>query len=337
MNLQSGAPRLDRRGLAALPELLAEASCHRVLVVSGPSARFMSRLSNALSGVEWQAFSDARRHVPSDLVVRAARAFEAFDADAVISVGGGSATGLAKALRLEKSFFFVAVPTTLAGSELTDLYGTTSEGGKRTGRDVRVVPDVALYDLDLFASLPLDIWMKSGINALSHPVSALSTGKLDAASSERALHAAATVYGALVALARDPDDPGARRAAIEGAILAGVVLRASPLGLHHELAHALGGRFDLDHAALHTVLLPASVVALGESAPTTLERLQQRLGEPSLAQSLLRLASAAGAPTSLAALGVSRAALERLLAERPHLPRAVLEQAFAGSETRRPP
>ena len=313
-----------------LPALLAEASCHRVLVVSGPSGRFMARLTSVLADHSWELFGDARRHVPSALVERATRALDAFGADAVVSVGGGSATGLAKALRRERQFFFVAVPTTYAGSELTDLFGTTSEGGKRTGRDPRVIPDIALYDLELSRAMPLDTSMKSGMNALAHPVSALSTGKLDAEGTERALAAAATMFGALLGLASDPSDEGARRSAIEGTIQAGIVLRVSPLGLHHELAHALGGRFDLDHAALHAALLPVSILELGRAAPATLERLAQTLGEPDLVQTLLRLSTTAGIPTSLAALGVSRDGLERLLGERPHWPRPLLERAFEG-------
>ena len=330
MDMPSSAPRIERRGLGALPELLAEASCHRVLVISGPSGRFMSRLTNVLHDCEWEMFGEARRHVPSTLVERARQALDAFGADAVVSVGGGSATGLAKALRLERTFFFVAVPTTYAGSELTDLFGTTSEGGKRTGRDPRVIPDVALYDLELSREMPLEMSMKSGMNALAHPISALSSGKLDAAGTERALGAAATMYAALVGLARDAGDESARRAAIEGAIQAGIVLRTSPLGLHHELAHALGGRFDLDHAGLHALLLPVSILQLGRTAPTMLEQLTRRLGEPALAQSIWRLATAAGIPTSLEALGVSRAGFDRLLDERPAWPRPLLEQAFAG-------
>lgn len=330
MNPLSGVPRIERGGLAALPALLAEASCHRVLVVSGPSGRFMSRLTSVLAGSSWQLFGEARRHVPSALVERAAQAFDALGADAIVSVGGGSATGLAKALRRERTFFFVAVPTTYAGSELTDLYGTTSDGGKRTGRDPRVVPDVALYDLDLSREMPLDTSMKSGMNALAHPVSALSTGKLDPEGTERALSAAASMFGALRGIARDPNDAAARRAAIEGTIGAGVVLKLSPLGLHHELAHALGGRFDLDHAALHAVLLPVSICELGRSAPATFGLLAERLAAPDLVQSLLGLSATAGIPTSLAALGVSRDGLEGLLGERPHWPRRLLEQAFEG-------
>jgi maleylacetate reductase len=325
-------PRIERGGLDALAPLLRAASCQRVLVISGPGARHAARIDRALAGFTRETFAEARRHVPSALVERAAAVLTAFGADTVVSVGGGSATGLGKALRLERSFFFVAVPTTYAGSELTDLYGTTSAGGKRTGRDARVVPDVALYDVDLMLDMPVALSVTSLLNAFAHSASALSTGKLDEAGSERALAAAASVYSALQRLERDTRDLAGRQAAIDGTIRSGNVLRTSAVGLHHEVAHALGGRFDLDHAGLHGALLPYSVAGLARSAPSAFDALQRRLGATQLPLQLQQFLRAAGAPVSLAELGVSRAGLEQLLAERPHLPRDWLERAFAGAE-----
>lgn len=332
MDASFDTPRIERDGLDALAPLLRAAACQRVLVVSGPGARHAARIERALAGFTQETFAQARRHVPSSLVERAAAVVTAFGADAVVSVGGGSATGLGKALRLERSFFFVAVPTTYAGSELTDLYGTTSAGGKRTGRDARVVPDVALYDVDLMLDMPVALSVTSLLNAMAHPASALSTGKLDEAGIERALAAAASVFSALQRLARDARDFAGRQAAIDGTIRSGSVLRTSAVGLHHEVAHALGGRFDLDHAGLHGALLPYSVAALAHSAPGTFDALQRRLGDTQLPLHLQQFLKEAGAPASLAALGVTRAGLDQLLAERPHLPREWLERAFAGVE-----
>jgi maleylacetate reductase len=325
------APRVDRRGLAALALLVREAHCKRVFLIMGPGARHAQAVVRELAGLERFVFAEARRHVPRTLVERAGAALSGFAGDAVVSVGGGSATGLAKALRLERSFFYVAVPTTYAGSELTDIYGITSDGGKRTGRDPRVVPDVALYDVELTLDMPLALSVTSLMNALAHPASALSTGKLDPAGVERALEACQAVYAALGLLTGDPRSVAGRGAAIDGTIRAGWVLRTSPLGQHHEVAHALGGRFDLDHAGLHSVLLPHSIARLAQSAPDALSALERRLGDASLPRSLQRFLAVSGAPTSLEALGVSRPGLDALLAERPALPRQLLEAAFAGS------
>jgi maleylacetate reductase len=299
-------------------------------VVCGPGGRHAERIQRELGGLAFQLFSEARRHVPQELVEKASAAASAFQVDAIVTLGGGSATGLGKALRLEHSFYFVAVPTTYAGSELTDLYGTTKDGAKRTARDPRVVPDVALYDVELTVDMPLALSVTSLMNALAHPVSALSTGKLDAPATERALEAAASVYSALAPLVADARSISGRTAAIEGTVRAGMVLRSSPVGLHHEMAHALGGRFDLDHASLHSVLLPHSIAWLGHTAPERLAMLRERLGEQALPGSLLHFLQRSAAPTSLAALGVTRAGLDALCVEKPNLPRELLESAWAG-------
>src|SRR5688572_18869643 len=142
-------PHIDHAGLAALRGVLRAAERCRIFVIQGESGRHGARLEPLLHGLEVQHFREARRHVPRELVERASQALAAFRADTVLSIGGGSTTGLGKALRLQHSFYFVVVPTTYAGSELTNLYGITSAAGKQTGRDGRVVPDVVLYDVEL--------------------------------------------------------------------------------------------------------------------------------------------------------------------------------------------
>ena len=57
-------------------------------------------------------------------------------ADGIVTIGGGSATGLGKAVAVVTGLPLVAVPTTYAGSEATTVYGVTG-AHKRTARDVR--------------------------------------------------------------------------------------------------------------------------------------------------------------------------------------------------------
>jgi alcohol dehydrogenase class IV len=313
-----------------LPALLHAAQASRVWLISGEGARHVEAVRSRLSGFEYTVFGEARRHVPRDLVERAALALRAFRADTVVSIGGGSATGLAKALRLDHPFYFVAVPTTYAGSELTNLYGVTSEAGKQTGRDARVVPDVALYDVELTLDMPLRLSVTSLMNALAHPLSALSTGKLGQEGRERALLAAAKVHEALQAVGREPRGRLGRIAALTGTVLAGRVLAEAEVGVHHEIAHALGGRFDLDHAGLHSVLLPHFVSWLSQAMPEVHALIQSRCGGPELSGRLHDGLTQAGAASSLAQLGLGAPEFEAFLADHPALPRELLAQAFAG-------
>lgn len=323
------APRIESRGLAQLGDVLREDGARRVLIITGAGARHVPAVTAQLRGLELEVFAEARRHVPRQLVEAASQRVAEFRPDTIVTVGGGSATGLGKALRLEHRFRFVAIPTTYAGSELTDLYGITSDSGKRTGRDGRVVPDVALYDVELTLDMPLELSVTSLLNAMAHPVSALSTRRLGAAGIEEALGAAHAVYGAVPRLLADGRDVSARSAALDAALQAGSVLRRYPVGAHHQLAHALGGRFDLDHAGLHSVLLPRFIDWLRETAPDIDATLRARCADEALPATLLRWLAQAAAPTSLAAMGVGDAEAAQLIAENSTVPRRLLELAFA--------
>jgi maleylacetate reductase len=326
----TAGPRVEYGGLAALPGILRAAQRRRVWLLSGPSARYVELVRPTLAGVEVEVFAQARRHVPSGLVEAARLALRAFGADAVVSIGGGSATGLGKALRLHQPFFFVAVPTTYAGSELTDMYGITSAAGKQTGRDPRVVPDVALYDVALTRDMPLAPSAASLLNALAHPVSALSTGQLRGDAFAQALQAALAVYQALDAVLRDPHGLLSRTAALHATVLAGAVLRTCRVGVHHHWAHALGGLLDLDHAGLHSVLLPHFVSWMSEMSPEAHAALRERLQAPELAGTLFDMLARSGAPTSMAQLGLSAEAFAGFLASHPDVPGELLARAYAG-------
>lgn len=323
-------PHIDHAGLAALRGVLRAAERCRVFVIQGESGRHTARLEPELHGLQVQHFREARRHVPRELVERASRALGAFRADTVLSIGGGSTTGLGKALRLEHAFYFVVVPTTYAGSELTNLYGVTSAGGKQTGRDARVVPDVVLYDVELTLGMPARLAVTSLLNALAHPVSALSTGRLDAAGQRMALNAAGAVQRSLAGLLARPQERASRRAAFEATVLAGRVLARCAVGLHHRLAHLLGGLFDLDHAGLHSVLLPHTLDELQGRLPEVFSALCAELGDADPAARWLEALAGVGASTSLAQLGVTREPLERLLTAQPELSRSVVEAAYLG-------
>ena len=92
--------------------------------------------------------------MPVELAERARAAATDAQADAVVCLGGGSSTGLAKALALSHGVPIVAVPTTYAGSEQTPIYGLTGGRHKQTGKDPIVLPKVVVYDPELTLGLP---------------------------------------------------------------------------------------------------------------------------------------------------------------------------------------
>jgi maleylacetate reductase len=94
-------------------------------------------------------------------------AFRASGATAVVSLGGGSTTGLGKAIAVRTGADQVVIPTTYAGSEMTDILGETAAGEKTTRRSPDIRPETVIYDVDLTMSLPIGLTVTSAMNAIA--------------------------------------------------------------------------------------------------------------------------------------------------------------------------
>jgi len=80
-------------------------------------------------------FTDATIHTPVEITERGLSAAEEAQADCLIAIGGGSATGLSKAIAVQTGLPQIVLPTTYAGSEMTPLLGETRAGIKQTRKD----------------------------------------------------------------------------------------------------------------------------------------------------------------------------------------------------------
>ncbi|TWB87755.1 iron-containing alcohol dehydrogenase-like protein [Bradyrhizobium macuxiense] len=123
---------------------------HRALVLSTPeqqaqAQQLVDRLGSRVAGL----FPRAAMHVPVETARDARDEARRLGADCAIAIGGGSTTGLGKAIAMETALPILAIPTTYAGSEMTPIYGVTEAGLKKTGRDPRVLPRTVIYDPEL--------------------------------------------------------------------------------------------------------------------------------------------------------------------------------------------
>jgi maleylacetate reductase len=293
--------------LARLPEEVAALGLGRVLVLCSPDQEATGRLvAAALGERSVGVLAEARMHVPVEVARRARDRAVELGADGCVTVGGGSAVGLGKAIALEHGLPVIAVPTTYAGSEMTPVWGLTEGGVKRTGRDVRVLPRSVLYDPELTVSLPVGMSVTSGMNALAHAVEGLYAPDATPIVSLMAEEGARALLAALPRIVTDGGDLSARSQAQYGAWLCGAVLAATTMCLHHKLCHTLGGALDLPHAQTHTVVLPHALAYNQPAAPQAVAALSRALGgaaDP--ARALWELAGRLGAPRSLAELGMA--------------------------------
>ena len=297
------ADELDRLGLSQV-----------VLIASGSSRAEADALATALDHrLTWRV-DGARRHVPSDLAEEVAGAAESVDADGVVTLGGGSATGLGKMLAL-RGLPLVAVPTTYAGSEMTPVWGVTSNGRRETGRHTRVLPRTVIYDPELTYGLPPLLTAASGMSAVAHCLEALWAAGASPLSGPLALDGARALCEALPAAVAEPWDPKARSRALVGACQAGMALATAGSGLHHRLCDELGSRYDLPHAQTHAALLP-HVVGFNEAVLGALAaRMAVAVGAGRASTGVHDLAVRMGLSMALSELGMPESGIAEVAAE----------------------
>ncbi|WP_418148105.1 maleylacetate reductase [Variovorax paradoxus] len=314
----SGLPSRVVFGAGSLAHLEREIEllgARRALVLCTPEQQGQAQLVAArLGGRAAGVFARAAMHVPIETAREARDEARRLGADCAIAIGGGSTTGLGKAIALESGLPILAIPTTYAGSEMTPIYGITEGGLKKTGKDARVMPRTVIYDAELTLTLPVAMSITSGMNAIAHATEGLYARDGNPVMSLMAEEGIRALAGALPAIRRRADDVDARADALYGAWLCGTVLGSVGMALHHKLCHTLGGSFNLPHAEVHTVVLPQAIAFNAPAVPEATSRIERALGsaEPrSAAAGLFDLARDNGAPVALRDIGMKEADLDR--------------------------
>ena len=291
-------------GPGSLSQLGAEIEAlgaKKALVLCTPEQRASAeQVADLLGARAVGIFDRAVMHVPIETVHDIRALARRLGADCAVAIGGGSTTGLGKAIALDSGLPIVAIPTTYAGSEMTEIYGITENGLKKTGRDPRVLPRTVIYEPELTLSQPdsnpvMDVMAREGIAALAR---------------------------SLPLIRQSPSNMAARSDALYGAWLCGLVLNNVGMALHHKLCHTLGGTFNLPHAETHTIVLPHALAYNAPNAPQAMAMISEALngaglaggahdGVRSAAAAVFDLAQDNGAPVSLKALGMQEADLDK--------------------------
>jgi len=302
-------------GLGRAADLRAEVErlgAQRALVVTTPGRvglgdRVAAQIGDRCAGL----LPEAITQVPIELARRGRDKAASADADCLVAVGGGAATGLCKGIAYESELPIIAVPTTYSGSEMTGFCGMTIDGVKRMHESPAMLPSTVVYDAELSRSLPLAASAGSAMNALAHCVDAIYLPSLSPLLAPAAVEGARVVVDALPRLLAAPDDLDARSDMLYGAYLAGAALTGG-FALQHAIAHMLGGSFGVEHGVAHAVVLPYVTAHLADVAPEPLGRIADAVGAPGDLPGLFwDLAGAAGLPRRLADVGMGPADLDK--------------------------
>ena len=144
--------------LGRIDDVIKELGGTRLFVIGGTrTADIVDKLTQSFGKQNVFPFTKVIQHVPKAMVDEALAFARANESNLIIAIGGGSAIGLAKGMALIDRLPILAVPTTYAGSEMTNIYGISADGVKTVGRDLIVLPSSVLYDPSLTRGMPLSL------------------------------------------------------------------------------------------------------------------------------------------------------------------------------------
>ncbi|RRN66029.1 iron-containing alcohol dehydrogenase [Caulobacter sp. 602-1] len=315
-----------------LGQLAAELGIKRPLIVTDRGLFELGVLDDALdsfkaAGLPVELFRDVLADPPEASIEAAARFARARDTDGVIGLGGGSSMDTAKLVALLAGLGgqtltqaygverargprlpLIQVPTTAGtGSEVTSIAIVTTPDDQKVGVVSRLLyPDIAVLDATLTFGLPPRITAMTGIDAMVHAIEGYTSRiKKNPVSDSLALKALELLSGSIRAAVADGRDVVARRAMLQGSLLAGMAFANAPVGAVHALAYPIGGLFHVPHG-LSNALVLSPVLAFNQEAA------QAHYAE------LCRVVAprAAGATTEAAAAGFV-AAMRQLVADMP--------------------
>lgn len=322
---------------AVAAELAVAGKTKVMLIASEREAESAAPIAEALPVVIHH--DEVVMHVPTEVASRARAAAESSGADVIVTVGGGSTTGLGKAVAMTTGLPIIAVPTTYAGSEATSVWGLTHGDVKSTGVDAAVLPRAIVYDANLLIGLPREMAVASGLNAMAHCVDAMwgpRADPIDRVLAQEGIRGLTSGLLGVVAgsgrVAEDGDEAGARAVemALYGAYLAAIAFSSAGSGLHHKICHILGGMFDLPHAQTHAAVLPHVLALNAPNAPEAERRITEAyaplLGTSTAVDGLEAFRAKVGAAAGLKEYGMPADGIAKAVGP-------ILEAAPAGNPT----
>lgn len=286
-------PEIQKRGFRKILVVT-----DRSLVECGLVQKVTSLLDEAR--IHYLVYADVKPNPTITNVLDGVAICKKFRADAIVTVGGGSAMDTAKGISIlitnpkrtmqsleglsntaNKGLPIIALPTTAGtASEVTINYVITDEQRqvKMVCVDPNDLPIVAIVDSELMETMPKSLAAATGLDALTHAVEGYITKGANLMSDMFHLEAIKLIFANLEK-AVNKKDPTAIEKMSYAQYIAGMGFSNVGLGIVHSMAHQLGAVYDTPHGIANAMLLPYVMKFNGKVCADKFKDILVALGE----------------------------------------------------------
>ena len=245
------------------------------------------------AGFAYEVYSDIKPNPTIENVQTGVAAFRKSGADCIVAIGGGSSPDTPKAIGIiannpefadvrslegvaptkKHAVFTIAVPTTAGtAAEVTINYVITDVEKKRkfVCVDTNDIPEVAVIDPDMMASMPKGLTAATGMDALTHAIEGYTTKAAWEMTDMFHLKAIELIAGHLRGAVENTAE--GREGMALAQYVAGMGFSNVGLGIVHSMAHGLGALYDTPHGVANAIILP---VVMEYNAPYTGEKYRE--------------------------------------------------------------
>lgn len=233
--------------------------------------------------------------------------------EVILAIGGGSVIDSAKVLAASAQGFapveamlngsaaprdwrplpLIAVPTTAGtGSEVT-RWATVWDRRAATKRSLdhpALYPEAAIIDPELMRSMPRDLTISTGLDALSHALESVWNVHANPITASYAVHAARIILDVLPALVATPADRGLRSRMAEASVAAGLAFSGTRTAIAHSISYPVSLKHGVQHGIACAFTLPMILDSLADIQGLTGRTLRDIFG-PDLRVGARRLAA----------------------------------------------
>ncbi|MGP3777952.1 iron-containing alcohol dehydrogenase [Halanaerobium saccharolyticum] len=257
-----------------------------------------------------------------ETVLRGKKTMLEFEPDLVIALGGGSTMDAAKIMwvfyehpdldfediievgsipQLRNKATFIAIPSTSGTASEITAFSVITDTKKKIKYPIvssEIIPDVAIVDPAIPATMPPHITANTGLDVLAHAVESFASTNASDYTDALALKAIELVFEFLPEAYKNGDNMEARDKMHNASTIAGMAFSNSSLGIIHSLAHKIGGELNVTHGLANAILLPYVIEFNYESAADKFAAIEKTLGIGSLADAIRDLNKSLNIPAS---------------------------------------